>query len=238
MKYQFKNRYTEAFTELMETNPYLQATMADYFVPEMRYTYTYTSPKNYRNPIRWETTIAEASNLISLGYVIGGKKWNQKNKKLLNNPYSQFLKIETDFTKTWSLGTDSKLVGHVNLGVIAAYGNSDKGPFSELFYVGGANSIRAFPVRGIGPGKFVPIDEGSAGKSALYEGTKFKVKNFFKELAVGTGIGLRYDLDFLVIRVDWGIALHVPYETGKSGFFNMGRFKDSQTLHIAIGYPF
>ena len=287
MKYQFKNRYTEAFTELMETNPYLKATMADYFVPEMRYTYTYTSPKNYRNPIRWETTIAEASNLISLGYVIGGKKWNQKNKKLLNNPYSQFLKIETDFTKTWSLGTDSKLVGHVNLGVIAAYGNSDKGPFSELFYVGGANSIRAFPVRGIGPGKFVPIDGGSAGKSsylmqngdfkfvanleyrkklfgnfhgavfldvgnvwnlkdykgddayaALYEGTKFKVKNFFKELAVGTGIGLRYDLDFLVIRVDWGIALHVPYETGKSGFFNMGRFKDSQTLHIAIGYPF
>ena len=79
---------------------------------------------------------------------------------------------------------------------------------------------------------------GDDAYAALYEGTKFKVKNFFKELAVGTGIGLRYDLDFLVIRVDWGIALHVPYETGKSGFFNMGRFKDSQTLHIAIGYPF
>jgi hypothetical protein len=57
-------------------------------------------------------------------------------------------------------------------------------------------------------------------------------------MAVGTGVGLRYDLDFLILRLDWGIGLHVPYETGHSGFFNVGRFRDNQTLHFAIGYPF
>jgi hypothetical protein len=55
---------------------------------------------------------------------------------------------------------------------------------------------------------------------------------------VGTGLGIRYDLDFLIIRLDWGVALHVPYETSKSGFYNIERFKNSHTLHFAIGYPF
>jgi outer membrane translocation and assembly module TamA len=67
---------------------------------------------------------------------------------------------------------------------------------------------------------------------------KFKPKNLFKQLATGTGLGLRYDLDFLVIRVDWGFGLHLPYDTGKSGYFNIRKFRDMQTLHFAVGYPF
>ena len=114
VKYQFMNSHTEEYDKLVKTNPYLAATMQDYFVPEMRYTYTYTSPAGKLHPIRWETTIAEAGNLLSLAYMIGGKSWNEKNKTLFKNPYSQFLKIETDFTKTWTLNSTSQLVGHVN----------------------------------------------------------------------------------------------------------------------------
>ena len=66
----------------------------------------------------------------------------------------------------------------------------------------------------------------------------FKFSEFFNDIALGTGIGLRYDLGFLVVRVDWGIALHCPYDTGTSGYFNINRFKDAQTLNFAIGYPF
>ncbi len=72
----------------------------------------------------------------------------------------------------------------------------------------------------------------------LFSGWKFRARNFFKQLATGTGIGLRYDLDFLVLRVDWGFGLHLPYDTGHGGYFNIPRFKDMHTLHIAIGYPF
>ena len=46
------------------------------------------------------------------------------------------------------------------------------------------------------------------------------------------------DMDFLVFRLDWGIALHDPYDTGKSGYYNIPKFKDSMALHFAIGYPF
>ena len=285
VKYQFMNSHTSDFDSLMQKNMYLMATMEDYFIPQMRYTYTYTSPSSYLHPIRWETTLAESGNGVALYDVLTGKGWNDKDKTMFKNPYSQFLKIETDFTKTWTLDAVSKLVGHVNAGYIYYYGNSSWVPTSEMFYAGGANSIRAFNVRGVGPGairsygnnavdyllrngtiKFVCnleyrrklfgdlygavfLDAGNVWTTPatssddettdviLAQGN-FKFANFLREQAVGTGIGIRYDLDFLIIRLDWGVALHMPYETSKSGFYNVESFKNSHTLHFAIGYPF
>ena len=285
VKYQFMNSHTEAYEQLVQENPYLAATMQDYFIPEMRYTYIYTSPAGKLHPIRWETTVAESGNLVSLAYMIGGKKWNEKDKKLFKNPYSQFVKVETDFTKTWNLNSSSQLVGHLNAGYIWYFGNSDWIPNSEMFYAGGANSIRAFEVRGVGPGRFastgtksldylvrngsikfvgnleyrqrlfgnlygaVFLDAGNVWTSpndsyeneedeAYFSPGKFKMSHFLKDIAVGAGIGVRYDLDFLVLRLDWGVGLHMPYETGKSGYFNTDGFKRNQSLHFAIGYPF
>ena len=68
--------------------------------------------------------------------------------------------------------------------------------------------------------------------------SKFKIKNLADQMAVGTGIGLRYDLEFFVLRVDWGVGIHLPYDTGKRGYYNIPHFKDGQSLHLAIGYPF
>ena len=50
--------------------------------------------------------------------------------------------------------------------------------------------------------------------------------------------GVRYDMGMFVIRLDWGLGLHLPYETGKNGFYNIHRFKDSHSFHFAVGYPF
>ncbi len=284
LKYQFMNSHTADFDAVLAQNPYLRATMSDYFIPQMRYTYTFTSPSRLLHPIRWETTIAEAGNVVALYDMMIGHKWNDKNKTLFKNPYSQFLKLETDFTKTWTLDRHSKLVAHVNAGFIYAYGNSNVATFSEKFYVGGANSIRAFEVRGVGPGDFpglndkaysfmiqngdlklvcnleyrrhlfgslygalfldagnvwnVNRDFNDENANEILGDTKFELKNFPKQIALGTGIGLRYDLDFLVLRLDWGLGLHVPYETDKSGYFNAHTFKSHQTLNFAIGYPF
>ena len=307
LKYQKMNTFTEKFISLMSENPYMSVAMDDYFIPKMRYTYLYSSPATFRNPIRWETTVEEAGNVVSLWDVLGGHGWNEKRKTFFKNPYSQFVKVETDLTKTWRVSNTSALVGHLNAGLFYYYGNSDDIPFSETFYAGGANSIRAFTVRDIGPGAFSLTSLGVANRQFAYvwqngdmklvgnleyrpqlfgnlEGALFldvgnvwlrkneytvddlvasddmteeqgKVmmqvineliepmifhpSTFLKQLAVGTGIGLRYNLGFLAIRLDWGIALHVPYRTERSRyFFNWNRFKDAQALHFAIGYPF
>lgn len=273
LQYEYMTRMTSAFSDILEENPYLLVTMADQFVPKMRYTYTYSSPTNYRSPIYWQVVVSEASNLLSLGYMMAGNKWNEKSKQLFKNPYAQFFKIETDFRKTWAVGDHSQLVGHVSAGFIWSYGNSVSAPYSEQFYVGGANSIRAFNVRSIGPGAYHTDSEHASymdqtgdiklqanleyrfrlfgnlyGATFLDAGnvwalrddgyrtnSVFKVKNLLKETALGTGVGLRYDLEFFVLRLDWGVGLHVPY---KSGFYNISSFGDGQSLHFAIGYPF
>ena len=309
LKYQYKNRVSDKFRALQQENYFLLRAMEDFFIPKMRYTYTYTSPAKYRNPIRWETSIDESGNLLSLYDLIRGKNFNEEGKEVFKTDYSQFLRLETDFTKTWSLGTNSQLVGHVNAGIIWSFGNSRQLPFSETFYAGGANSIRAFSVRAVGPGRCndfslndrqfnyifrngdmklianleyrkqlfgnlhgaVFLDMGNVWNLRDYatytpediaaidnpetqamlllmliwsDQSKFKASEFLNDIAVGTGIGLRYDLGFLVIRLDWGIALHFPYATIKDdgnikgGYFNIARFKDAHTLNFAIGFPF
>ena len=302
VKYQFKNSTTVRFDSIMQVYPYLIATMSDYFIPKMRYTFTYTSAPHHRNPVRWETTLEEASNIVSLVDMARGKSFNDKEKKLFKTPYAQFLRMETDFTIRWPMGGASNLVGHLNAGVIWSYGNSNGAPFSEMFYTGGANNIRAFSVRAVGPGRFsadnkldkqmsylmrngemkftgnleyrMPlfgdlhgavfldfgniwnindnftsnedeVDQMDETDISIYnifkkwsDEMKFKPSSFLNDIALGTGIGLRYDLGFLVIRLDWGLALHSPYDTGKSGYFNINRFKDAHTLNFAIGYPF
>ena len=296
LKYQFMNSHTSTFEDIVLKNPYIAISMDDYFIPKMRYTYTYSSPSTKLNPIRWELTLEESGNATALyDVLVQGRQWNEEGKTLFKNVYSQFLRIETDFTKTWTLDSKTQLVGHINAGYIHSYGNTSEPPFSESFYVGGANSIRAFSVRSLGPGAFpgftnskqfsymmhngdiklvmnleyrkrlfgslygaLFLDAGNVWYQkkriinisddtdpetvkefqALFNNTTLKASTFLKQIATGTGVGLRYDLDFLVLRVDWGFGLHVPYETGKSGYFNIPRFKDMHSLHLAIGYPF
>lgn len=63
--------------------------------------------------------------------------------------------------------------------------------------------------------------------------------DFFNGTALGTGFGIRFVFQSLVVRLDMGIALHAPYDTGKSGYYNIPNFwKDGVRLNFAIGYPF
>ena len=276
VEYNYLNKGTDRFYELLNQHPYLAAVMLDVFIPKMKYTVTFSTRATSRNPVFWETSVSESANLLSLAYTAAGREWAEKEKQLFKNPYAQFFKVESDFTKTWYFSEDATLVGHLNAGLAWAYGNSSYMPYTECFWVGGANSVRAFNVRSIGPGayrseekrwRFVEqvgemklqanleyrprlfgklfgalfLDAGnvwSMSSGAKLEGSKFKAENFLDQLAVGTGFGIRYDLDFFVIRLDWGIAIHAPYDTGKSGYYNISSFGDGQSFHFAIGYPF
>ncbi|MDE6279510.1 MAG: BamA/TamA family outer membrane protein, partial [Paramuribaculum sp.] len=173
---------------------------------------------------------------------------------------------------------DSWLVTRVAAGAAHAYGNSTQVPYSEQFYIGGANSVRAFTVRSIGPGSYrgpagtndidnfdrtgtfkfeanmeyrFPIisilhgalfmDSGNIWllkEDAQRPGGTLRGSTFLKDLALGTGAGLRVDISMLVVRRDLGIGIHTPYNTSRRGYYNMESFKKSLALHLAIGYPF
>lgn len=267
---------TARFDSIMTANKSLFLSMNDQFIPAMSFTYTYdnTATVGRKSHIWWQTTVTESGNLLSGIYAIAGNKFNEQNKRFFNNPYAQFFKVTTDFRKTFQLSEGTQLATRVMAGLAYAYGNSSVIPYSEQFYVGGANSIRAYTVRAIGPGKYHKegssfmdqtgdfkfeanaeyrfnltgslngaffLDAGNVWllrKDEQRPGAEFTLGGFLNQLALGTGLGLRYDMDFLVLRLDLGIALHNPYDTGKKGYYNIPKFKDNMSLHFAIGYPF
>ena len=269
---------TEKFDSITATNPSLALSLGDQFIPSMSYTFTYDNARmKRRHQFWWETSVTSAGNVTSLIYAAMGKKFDEKNKELLNTPYAQFLKLTTEMRTLLKITRKQYLAARLMGGVLWAYGNQTVAPYSEQFYIGGANSIRAFTVRSLGPGSYNPgkdtkygyldqtgdikleanveyrfpifgdlhgavfLDAGNVWlmrKDANKPGGQFMLKDFAKTIALGTGAGIRYDLEFLVIRLDLGVALHAPYDTGKSGYYNIPKFKDGLGLHFAIGYPF
>ncbi|MBO4593591.1 MAG: BamA/TamA family outer membrane protein [Bacteroidaceae bacterium] len=269
------NRTTYQFDSILSESPALMVSMEDKFIPAMQYTYGYTSSRNHRNPLTWQLSIKQAGALTAAAYAIGGRNFSEKDKKLFNNPFAQYIKVTSELHNNWRLNTNTRLVTRIMGGIAWAYGNSDYVPYSDQFYCGGANSIRAFPIRRIGPGRFVsshdkwsyldqtgdvklegnvelrfPLFGSIYGATFLdagniwllrdydyFKGATFRMRHLLTDLALGTGVGVRYDLDFLVLRLDLGVALHDPGST-RTGYFNTGRFADRFALHLAIGYPF
>lgn len=276
-------RRTAAFDSIAEANPMLFHSLSDQFIPSVTYTFTYdNSWMKKRIRTWWENSITSAGNVTSLIYMACGKGFNTRDKQFLGTPFAQFLKFTSEIRPLYQISEKQQLAGRFMAGVVWAYGNKTIAPYNEQFYVGGANSIRAFTIRSIGPGRFHPsenstysyvdetgdikleanleyrfrmisnlfggnlngavfLDAGNVWlmrKDEARPGAEFTFSKFFDNWAVGTGIGIRYDLSFLILRLDWGIALHVPYETGKRGYYNIPNFKDGMGIHFAIGYPF
>ena len=278
LTYSLLQRTTAEFDSIVTVNPALRQSLENQFIPAIGYTYTYDdSPiTTKKNQLWWQSSITQAGLIIDAIYAATGKGFNQQDKKLFGNRFAQFIKATSEIRYNYNLGEKQHLVGRLIAGVAYSYGNATTTPYSEQFYIGGANSIRAFTIRSIGPGSFRPTDSQygyldqtgdikfeanleyrfpilgdlfgaaflDAGNVWLIRedenrpGGQLKWGRFWKDLALGTGIGLRYDLSFLVIRLDWGIGLHVPYDTGKKGYYNIPKFRDGTGIHLAIGYPF
>ncbi|CAL1520237.1 BamA/TamA family outer membrane protein [Chitinophaga sp. MM2321] len=77
-------------------------------------------------------------------------------------------------------------------------------------------------------------------------GSDFQFNQLYRDLAMGTGVGVRLDFSFFLIRLDWGIPLKVPYFTGNKNGWYVGEWdlkdgewrKNNIIWNIAIGYPF
>jgi outer membrane protein assembly factor BamA len=76
-----------------------------------------------------------------------------------------------------------------------------------------------------------------------FKNAEFKFDRFYKEIAINSGIGLRFDFTYIIFRVDWGIALHDPSYAEKNrwvvkDFFTKGWINDNSAVNFAVGYPF
>lgn len=278
LTYDMLQRTTAKFDSIAAANRSIANSFRNQFIPAMQYTYTYdNTPTQHRNKTWLEASVTSSGNVTSLLFAAFGKKWDKKDKDLFKNPYAQFVKLTTEIRQLYRINSKNYIATRLMAGVIKSYGNSRYAPYSEQFYIGGANSLRAFTVRTIGPGSYHPaketrysyldetgtlkfeanveyrfgllgnlngavfVDAGNVWlleKDESRQGGELTLRSFADEIALNTGFGLRYDLDILVLRLDFGIALHAPYDTGKSGYYNLPNFGKGFAWHFAIGYPF
>ncbi|MCY4216315.1 MAG: BamA/TamA family outer membrane protein [Flavobacteriaceae bacterium] len=183
---------------------------------------------------------------------------------------SQFIKIELDVVKRWSLGSRQVLALRLFNGIAIPFGNSNNIPFAESYFAGGTNDNRAWRVYSLGPGTNQTQQELNEANFKLFSSLEYRypilgglhgaffldVGNIWNtlddvddpslrfdgfsdlsELAVGVGLGLRYDFRFFVLRLDTGFKAHDPAQDIGQRWWS-GLSLDQAVFNIGINYPF
>lgn len=135
-------------------NAILRYNYEDIFIMKAGFTVSYTDGID---AVR--ANFESAGNLlngVSKGF--GFKTNSQGQHTLFNIAYAQYVKLDFDYTHLFLFDKRNALALHAGLGVAYPYGNSTVLPFEKRYFSGGANSVRGWSVRELGPGKFKGTD--------------------------------------------------------------------------------
>ena len=226
-----------------------------------------------------KANVETAGNLLNLAsHAFNFHKNGDGQYTFLDIAYAQYVRGMFDYTRKFVFDYNNQLVFHFGFGIAYPYGNSTILPFEKRFFSGGANSVRGWSVRSLGPGKFIGtdgridfinqtgdmkldlnleyranlfwkfggalfIDAGNIWTLREYEdqpGGQFKMSEFWQQLAVSYGLGIRLNFDFFVVRFDMGMkAVNPAYENEKDHFpIVHPRLSRDFAFHFAVGLPF
>lgn len=145
----FKFNYLDSIS-----NSILRYNYEDLFIMKIGMGVTYNDGIN---AIR--ANVETAGNLLnSFSHIAGTKKNQQGQYTLFNIAYAQYAKFDFDFTHLIQFDLHNQLALHFGLGIAWPYGNSSVLPFEKRYFSGGANSVRGWSVRELGPGKYRGTD--------------------------------------------------------------------------------
>ena len=147
----FRHDYLEDDTN---RNAILRYNYENLFIMKFGMGWAYNNGSN-----AFKVAVETAGNLLHLfaKTLNAGKKENGYTK-IFDIAYAQYVKADLEYTKYIRFDYDNQLVLHVGLGIAYPYGNSDILPFEKRYFSGGANSVRGWSVRGLGPGRFAGKD--------------------------------------------------------------------------------
>jgi outer membrane protein assembly factor BamA len=284
----FVNPLQLNFVKLLSIDPefearidssYLAYSYKDVMIVGGNYSYIFSNQKIKKSRDYWFLRInAETSgNILSMIEKLSGADKTEGVYNILGQPFAQYVRTDFDLRYNYTLNDVSSIVYRGFIGVGIPYGNSRALPFEKQYFGGGANGIRAWQVRTLGPGSYLPgastflnqtadimieanaeyrfklfwILEGAlfldAGNIWTYNydpsrlGSQFTFNKFYKDIAIGTGTGFRFDFNFVIARVDMGMKLRDPSISEGSKWIIMNRpynFADDFAIVLGIGYPF
>ncbi len=272
-------RIDSAFNARIGSSSFLAYSYRDVMILGGNYSYIFNNQRIKKARDYWFIRInAEAiGNMLGLVSNLTDAEKTDGTYQVLGLSFAQYIRADIDIRYNMILNDVSSLVCRGFAGAGIPYGNSKAIPFEKQYYGGGANGIRAWQVRTLGPGSFVPdytnflnqtgdikleanleyrfklfwilngalfLDAGNIwayNDDPTQPGAQFTLNSLVKDIAVGTGAGLRFDLNFILIRADLGIKLRDPWISDGSKWIIMNRpynFSNDFTGIIAIGYPF
>ena len=147
----FKKEYLENNSNY---NAILRYNYEDLFIMKTGFGYSYNNGN-----LAVKTNFEMAGNLLNLGsHLFGAERDGEGHYRLFNIAYAQYVKADVDFTRQLISNYRDQLVFHVGLGIAYPYGNSTVLPFEKRYFSGGANSVRGWSVRSLGPGRYKDKD--------------------------------------------------------------------------------
>ena len=165
-----------------------QYNFTDQFVLGIGYTYTFNNyvPQNKnRNTHSLRVSVEMAGNLLyGFSKVLGAHKNDKGSYSLFGIPYAQFTKVDVDFSKNIALDAKNRVAYRIGVGVGYPYGNMTKLPFERSYFSGGANSVRGWSVRSLGPGsmglEYARSFADQVGDIRLDMNLEYRTKLFWK----------------------------------------------------------
>ena len=268
----FREDYLE---DDMNKNAILRYNYENLLIMKMGFGYAYN---NGRYAVK--ANVETSGNILGLcSGIFNFPKNSEGQNKVFGIAYAQYAKADFDFTRNIVFDYNNQLVFHMGLGIAYPYGNSTILPFEKRYFSGGANSVRGWSVRELGPGKFkgnegkidfinqtgdmkldlnieyrahlfwkvngaLFVDAGNIWTLRNYEdqpGGQFKIDEFWKQIAIGYGLGFRVNFDYFILRFDMGMkAVNPAYEADGGEHFPIvnPRLSRDFTFHFAVGLPF
>jgi hypothetical protein len=267
---------------------YIKSSFTNHLILAGNYTWVYNTQNiNKREDYKfYKVNFESAGNLLSLYSKLVNKPKTtfvdsithkeSSYYEVLNIRYAQYLKGDFEYRYGHMINKLSSVVGRTFVGIGFPYGNFNVLPFEKKYFTGGANGIRAWQVRSLGPGTYkapsgvYPNQSGDIKleanleyrfklfwlmEGALFldagniwainsldnrEGALFKINEFYRQLAVGTGTGLRFDFTYFIFRLDLGLKLVDPSRSEGKRFIPGSDLIKNKNLNLsfAIGYPF
>jgi len=268
----FRNEYLDNDNN---RNAILRYNYEDLFITKIGFGYSWS-----KNRTAFKSNIETSGNVLALGSrLFGSSKDEQGQYRLFNIAFAQYVKCDLDLSHAILTDHNNELVLHVGLGMAYPYGNSTVLPFEKRYFSGGANSVRGWTVRSLGPGKYKEkdgrinfinqtgdmkldlnaeyrtklfwkfssalfIDAGNVWTLRKYEtspGGQFHFDDFYQQLAVSYGLGIRLNFDYFILRFDMGMkAVNPAFETEDDEHYPLlhPRLSRDFAFHFAVGMPF
>lgn len=206
--------------------------------------------------------------------MLGAEKDALGSYRIAGIPFSHYFRFFADGRLYKNIGDHQMVVTRLAIGTGFPLTNFRTLPLEKSFYGGGANGIRAWEARSLGPGSQnvgADVQYAQFGEvqieynvelrfriskslfGALFadggniwlqpnaetvEEAKFRFNSFYKDLAFGPGFGVRYDLSFFIIRLDWGFKMRDPSKPYGDRWWRFGDGPMPSNLNFGIGYPF